>query len=404
MVKFSILIPTFNRHDIVFFAIESILNQTYQNFEILLLDNGSKPPLDSSNFLDPRIRFFQNEYNIEPAESGELILDKINGTHFLFLADDDALVPNALEIVKTIFETNPGMESLSTGVFHYNHIYNIIVENSNYFEKFSGKLESYDSWEAMLYYFNGYWGIGEKKRYKGPRASHSSGSFFTKNLIEKTRNTQKELYIKTFGDVGYIGTLLHVNKTYYLDLPLAIIGQTIISDSAGMQLGSRIKIDPRYQKNLEYTPLKGVSFINIGTDTHLRVIHRNKLENLIDCSLRPQFYFKHLEAIITDFPWTKQTNRDFKETIPYLMNSLKNIKSIKGIINTFLSAFSFFFTLFWSISRKVKILFSCNNKNELELNERKYSSEKTRFLDINDAGKWVDDNYILPLWIKTELK
>lgn len=389
MIKFSIWIPTYNRQNLVRFSIESVLNQTYPNFEILLFDNGSHPPVNITEFSDTRIRYFRYEHNVEPNLIGDIALNKMTGTHFLFLADDDTLGPYALEIVKTFFESYTEIEFLSTGFVHFDHSHRKLSENTKRLQDFSGKIEIFDAKEAMLHCFNGYWGIGEKKDYKAPRMAHSSGSFIKKSLIDKTRKIQKELFVKTFGDVGYVGTLLYTNNIFYLDLPLAIIGQTNLHDSIGMHYGNRMKTDQRYKKNLEYTPLKGFSFINIGTDTHLRVIHRNNLEEKIDCRLRPNFYFNHILSVISDSPWTNQTVKDLKEVIPHLFISLIQFRSKNEVWYTVTSIIRNSHLLLSSIPEEVSTDVGDNNKEQ--------------FIDINDAGKWVTNNYIIPQWEKNKI-
>jgi glycosyltransferase involved in cell wall biosynthesis len=395
MIKFSILILTYNRPNLVWHSVESVLNQTYPNFEILLFDNGSQPPVSITKFSDERIRYFRYENNIEPNLIGDIALNEMTGTHFLFLADDDALVPCALENVKTFFETSPEIETLNTGFVHFDHSCCKICESTEILQNFTGKIEIFNAKEAMLHYFNGYWGIGEKKDYKGPRMAHSSGCFIKKSLIDKTREIQKDLFVKTFGDVGYVGTLLYTNNLFYLDLPLAIIGQTNNSDSAGIRLGNRMKIDQRYKKNLEYSPLKGLTFINVGTDTHLRVIHRNNIENKMDCRLRPDFYFNHLQSIISDSPWTKQTIRDIIEVIPQLSVSLVQFRSKNGICHTVSSLVQIIMSTFSDFKQKYTFRSMRNSNIQENLSTSESDSNKNQFADINDTGKWIADNYVI---------
>jgi glycosyltransferase involved in cell wall biosynthesis len=64
--KVSVFIPVYNREQYVGAAIESILAQTFSDFEILLIDDGST---DHSvdrirSYTDPRIRLFCNEKNL----------------------------------------------------------------------------------------------------------------------------------------------------------------------------------------------------------------------------------------------------------------------------------------------------------------------------------------------------
>lgn len=97
---FSIIITTYNRAHLLPRAINSALNQTYKNFELIIVNDGSKDNTSQivDGFNDPRIRYF-----LEPANKGVLSaknrgLDLASGEYIFFLDDDDELVPDALEI------------------------------------------------------------------------------------------------------------------------------------------------------------------------------------------------------------------------------------------------------------------------------------------------------------------
>ena len=60
---FSIIIPTYNRSNFIAAAIKSVLNQTYTNWELFIIDDGSTDNTKEvvSNFNDPRILYkYQN--------------------------------------------------------------------------------------------------------------------------------------------------------------------------------------------------------------------------------------------------------------------------------------------------------------------------------------------------------
>ena len=65
MPRVSVIMPSYNHERFVGVAVQSILDQTFQDFEIIVTDDGSK---DQSvevigSFTDPRIRFFRFEQN-----------------------------------------------------------------------------------------------------------------------------------------------------------------------------------------------------------------------------------------------------------------------------------------------------------------------------------------------------
>jgi len=63
--KVSVVIPTYNRAHLVGRAIRSVLNQTYQDFEIIVVDDGSTDNTKEvvKSFNDPRIRYIRHEKN-----------------------------------------------------------------------------------------------------------------------------------------------------------------------------------------------------------------------------------------------------------------------------------------------------------------------------------------------------
>ena len=95
----SILIPMYNAEEFIERAVRSAILQTYENLEILIIDNCST---DNSvdivkNIDDPRIRLYQNEENLGFAENINRGIDLCNGEYIKFLCADDELAKNAVE-------------------------------------------------------------------------------------------------------------------------------------------------------------------------------------------------------------------------------------------------------------------------------------------------------------------
>ena len=59
----SILIPTYNRKNLLKVCLQSVLSQSYKNLEIIVIDDASSDPIDEivNNFQDPRIRLIKNK-------------------------------------------------------------------------------------------------------------------------------------------------------------------------------------------------------------------------------------------------------------------------------------------------------------------------------------------------------
>ena len=104
----SIIIPTYNRCKDLSNAITSVLNQTYKNWEIIIIDNYSTDETFKivKQFNDNRIFYFKlNNYgNI--AISRNYGINKSNGEIIAFLDSDDYWYKNKLEIASIYFELN----------------------------------------------------------------------------------------------------------------------------------------------------------------------------------------------------------------------------------------------------------------------------------------------------------
>jgi len=97
----SILIPVFNREELVITALESALSQTYPNYEIILVDNCSTDKtfevIREYARNDPRVRAFHNEENIGPVRNWKRCAEHSRGEFVKILFSDDWLEPDALE-------------------------------------------------------------------------------------------------------------------------------------------------------------------------------------------------------------------------------------------------------------------------------------------------------------------
>lgn len=105
------IIPTYNRSQLLKRAINSVLNQTFQDFQIFVFDNASED--DTEQIVkelaqsDPRIKYFRHEKNIGLTANFKFGLSKVETPFFSFLSDDNRLFTNFYEIAINKFSQHP---------------------------------------------------------------------------------------------------------------------------------------------------------------------------------------------------------------------------------------------------------------------------------------------------------
>ncbi len=89
----SIVIPTYNRKEMLLRAINSVLAQNYDNYEILIIDDcstdGTKDMIEALNKIIPTLKYFWNSKNMNSGYNRNLGYKMSQGKYIVFLDDDD---------------------------------------------------------------------------------------------------------------------------------------------------------------------------------------------------------------------------------------------------------------------------------------------------------------------------
>jgi len=101
----SVIIPTYNRAHLISRAIKSVLNQTYQDFELIVVDDGSTDNTEEviQNFKDKRIKYFRHKINRGGNMARNTGLKNSKGQYIAFLDSDDEWLPEKLEKQLKVF-------------------------------------------------------------------------------------------------------------------------------------------------------------------------------------------------------------------------------------------------------------------------------------------------------------
>jgi len=114
-VRVSVCIPTYNYGRFLGQAIESVLAQTWGDFELVVCDNASTDDTQAviGSFRDERIRSHRNDTNIGLFGNFSRCLELAQGELVKFVCSDDWLAPTYLERTVPVMRDHPGVADVA---------------------------------------------------------------------------------------------------------------------------------------------------------------------------------------------------------------------------------------------------------------------------------------------------
>ena len=116
MPKVTVCIPTYNRANFLRYSLESVLKQTYPNFELIVCDDAStdNTPEVVGQYQDSRIRYIRHPQNLGRSRNMGSGFEAARGEYFIKFDDDDALTFNFLAKTVAILDTEPTVDFVCT--------------------------------------------------------------------------------------------------------------------------------------------------------------------------------------------------------------------------------------------------------------------------------------------------
>lgn len=117
----TIVIPTFNRATMLRRAIKSVQNQSFADWQLLIVDNASEDnttQMVAELLDDPRIRYIRHDQNIGMLPNWDFAISKVETTFFSVLSDDDVILPEFFQatIQEMLLDEELGMCFGSTAI------------------------------------------------------------------------------------------------------------------------------------------------------------------------------------------------------------------------------------------------------------------------------------------------
>lgn len=224
----SVLIPTYNNANYITKAIDSVLEQTFTDFELLILDNASKDNTDEivKKYNDARIKYIKNKENIGVVANWNKGFKLTKGKYYILLCSDDWWEETLLEDEVKIFENNPDIVWVTTNGYYTNSTGKITksIEHS-----LKGRVENSISVPYQIINFGNI---------------IPSSVMIRADIFKKLGGYNKDSVLSC--DVDAFTTLSDIGDVYFLNKKLVYYRQY------GNSTKNRVKLTYDYVKDFEY--------------------------------------------------------------------------------------------------------------------------------------------------------
>lgn len=306
----SIIIPVYNREQIIKETIDSALSQDFKNFEIIIVDNKSTDNtyriIREYSLIHNNIRVFQNEENLGPVKNWYNCISHAEGKYIKILWSDDKIRNDFLS------KTVPILENDSDIGFVFSRT--IIFTNNSEYDKYiysdkSGTFSTDDFIEAHLF--------NAKDVPVSPGNALFRSKDIRKNLIIDIDNP-KNLDFTKFGAGNdlllYLRACDDYKKFYYVDEPLTYFRV----HNTSLTMSNRLE---------EYYLFSKVFFMKHT----LRYQHlRDKYYSILLCTKSYKYMVDELEFKVDKLIWIRGKINNVKLLIIKAKNKLLTIRRVKN--------------------------------------------------------------------------
>lgn len=159
MLKLSIIVPVYNSELYLERLINSVLNQTYEKWELIFVDDASTDMsckiIEHFSNIDSRIRLIKNPQNGGPAKARNIGIDEATGEYLGFVDSDDYVSPDYARVMLDYAVSN-NADIVWCNIKEINDV--SFIESVPICEE--GKLRKYDRIEALRLFYSDTMGLG----------------------------------------------------------------------------------------------------------------------------------------------------------------------------------------------------------------------------------------------------
>jgi len=225
MNKIQVFIATYNRPKLLKETLQSVLQQDYENYDIIISDNSNN---DETEYLinklnNKRLYYIKRNPSLSPINHFNAILQNVTAEFFMIFHDDDLMLPNMLSTLMNHFEDNVVAVGANALLMKNN-----VITKTFFRKKMHSNITIYNSQELAILY-----AIGNR--------TVPFPSYLYKNIVAK----KNILDIKKGGkysDAAFIVDVCLLGKIIHIKNPLMIYNIHINQDSQNHKFLEKIKL------------------------------------------------------------------------------------------------------------------------------------------------------------------
>lgn len=288
MPLFSIVMPTRNRSHLLKHALLSALDQTFDDYEIVVSDNHSSDQTAeiAQQFSDSRVHYFRTDKDLHMPDSWEFALSKARGKWVIFLSDDSAISLRLLkEVSMVVADRKCRVVVWPSAAYFHSTWYDSDHQNQIRLYPFTGHIIDVDSRSHLNEVF-----ALRSNRYL-PRMLNSCCS---RQIINKVKEQIGRFFLPSCPDyTSGVATLGVVEKYAFIDIPFSLAGlapESIGPSSSNFRGDSSLTFAKEFREEalFKHVPLHAFVVSNYVADSILRV-----KEAMPECLSEFQLDWKH---------------------------------------------------------------------------------------------------------------
>lgn len=310
--KYSILIPTFDREQYLFEAIDSIVYQQINClFEVIIVDNCPDPNISISSKLtkyDPNVVFYyKNTFNIGMIENWNRAAFLARGEWISYLHDDDMFLPNYLKVMDFIISNNTSIKLLAPSAYFGNKL---ILDNFEPRDIIGYKIST-----SILFFRN---------------LLPTQGTMISKKCFEENNGFDADLY--PISDYSLWIKLIKNNLGIKIDKKLIFYR---IEDNESQKIETKLQIVTcEHEQRLNYIKQSSNPIVILFFLFFAKINYKLRLIEIINSNIDSDIFDKNVKYSklkkidIVSIYFLKFTNRVYMFCLKIYISNLKKVKYI----------------------------------------------------------------------------